>query len=98
MFSKDMYYRHVKTRASLGKDLTLQYESFKNTVGKGESARKEQFLFFPQRILPFWRTFCHFNQTGNYLLQTLSVWKSLIYVVWESINTRVLKGLNPDTH
>ena len=26
----------------------LQYKSFENTVGKGEIARNEQFLLFPQ--------------------------------------------------
>ena len=41
----------------------LQYKSLKkNTVGKGEIARNEQFLLFPQCCVPFWRTFCHFHQ------------------------------------
>ena len=40
----------------------LQYMSFENTVGKGEIARKEQFLLVPQRFLPAWRTFCHFQR------------------------------------
>ena len=39
----------------------LQYKSFENTVGKGENARKEEFLLFPQCFLPFWRTFCNFS-------------------------------------
>ena len=30
----------------------LQYKFFENTVGKGEIARNEKFLFFPQRFLP----------------------------------------------
>ena len=30
----------------------LQYKSFKNLVGKGEIARKEQFLLFPSCFLP----------------------------------------------
>ena len=30
----------------------LQYKSFENTVGKGEIARNEQFLLFPQCFLP----------------------------------------------
>ena len=34
----------------------LQYKPFENTVGKGEIARNEQFLLFPQRFLLFWRT------------------------------------------
>ena len=34
-------------------DLTcLQYKSFENTVGKGEIACNEQFLLFPQHVLP----------------------------------------------
>ena len=39
----------------------LQYKSFENTVGKGEIARNEQFLLFPQCFLPICRTFYHFN-------------------------------------
>ena len=34
----------------------LQYKPFENTVGKGEIARIEQFLLFPQCFLLFWRT------------------------------------------
>ena len=33
---------------------------FENTVGKGEIARKEQFLLFPQCFLPVWITLFHF--------------------------------------
>ena len=36
---------------------------FENTVEKGEIARKEQFLLFPQCFLPVWRTFCQFHQS-----------------------------------
>ena len=35
---------------------------FENTVRKGEIVRYEQFLLFPQCLLPIWRTFCHFYQ------------------------------------
>ena len=63
----------------------LQYKSFKNTVGKGEIARNEQFLPFPQCFLPFWRTFRHFHQSWHCRLRTLSVWKSLKLVVWERV-------------
>ena len=38
--------------------LCLQYKSFENTVGKGEIARNEQFLLFPQCFLTIWKTFC----------------------------------------
>ena len=40
----------------------LQYKSFENTVGKGEIARNEQFLPFPQRFLPIQRTSYHFRR------------------------------------
>ena len=50
----------------------LQNKSFENTVGKDE-------------ILPVWRTFCHFYQIKNCCLQTLWVWKSLKFVVWEKV-------------
>ena len=53
--------------------------------GKGEIARNDQFLLFPQCFLPVWRTFCHFHQIWNCCLQTLSVWKSLKLVVWERV-------------
>ena len=66
----------------------LQFKSFENIEGKGEIARNEQFLLFPQCFLPVWRTFCHLQQNWNCCLQTLSVWKSLKFVVWE----RVKKG------
>ena len=36
--------------------MCLQSKSFKNTAGKGEIARNEQFLLFPQCFLHFWRT------------------------------------------
>ena len=38
--------------------------SFENTVGKGETARNEQFLLFPQCVLPIWKTFYHFINFG----------------------------------
>ena len=64
----------------------LQYKSLENTVGKGEIARNEQFLLFPQHFLHIWITFCHFHQIKNCWLQTLSVWQSLNFVVWERVN------------
>ena len=63
----------------------LQYKSFENTMGKGEIARNEQFLLFPQCFLLTWRTFSSFHQIRNCRLQTLSVWKSLKFVVWERV-------------
>ena len=43
------------------------------------------FSFSPRFFYPFWRTVCHFNQIKNFRLQTLSVWKSLQFVVWERV-------------
>ena len=34
---------------------------FENTVEKGEIARNEQVLLFPQCFLPVWITICHFR-------------------------------------
>ena len=56
----------------------LGNKPFENTVGKGEIARNEQFLLFPQCFLPVWITFCHFRQIWNCRLQTLSLEKSKI--------------------
>ena len=61
----------------------LQYKSFENTVGKGENARNEQFLLFPQCFLSFWRTPLHFHQIKNSCQKTRSFWKSLKLVGWQ---------------
>ena len=61
----------------------LKHKSFENAMGKAENARNEQFLIFPQCFLALWRNFCHFHQICNCVLQILSVWKSLKFVVWE---------------
>ena len=68
----------------------LPYKSFENTVGKGEIARHKQFLLFPQCFLPICRTFCHFYQIRNCHLQTLLVWRSLKFVVWERVKQKFL--------
>ena len=63
----------------------LHHKSFENTVWKGEIACIKQFLLFPQCFLPFLRPFSHFQQIKKSCLQTLSVWKSLKFVVWERV-------------
>ena len=68
--------------------LVSKNKSFENTVGKGEIARNEQFLLFPQCFLPFRKTYYYCNQIQNRRLQTLLVWKSLKFVVWERVNGR----------
>ena len=40
---------------------------------------------FSQCLLPVWRTLCYFHQIWNCRLQTIPVWKSLKFVVWERI-------------
>ena len=67
----------------------LQYKSFEITVGKGEIARHEQFLLFPQCFLPSWRPLCIFHSIKDCHLQTLSVWTSLKFVIWERVNKDV---------
>ena len=66
--------------------MCLQNRSFENTVGKGEMTCQEQFLLFLQCRLPVWRSFCHFHQIQSCRLQTLSIWNSLKFVLWERVN------------
>ena len=50
----------------------LQYKAFENSVGeKKEIAHNEQFLLFPQCLLPTWRPLCHFHSIRNCCVQTL---------------------------
>ena len=51
----------------------------------------EQFLLFPQCFLSFCRTLHHFHQMQNCCLQSLGVWKSLKFVVWERFNYQLKK-------
>ena len=56
----------------------LQYKSFENNARKEEIACNEQFLLFAQCFLPLSKTFRHFHQTSNCLLQTFSLVASKI--------------------
>ena len=60
-------------------------QTFENTMRKGEIALYKQFLHIPRCFLPFWITFCHYYQIQNCRPQTLSVWKSLKFVIWERV-------------
>ena len=51
--------------------MPLGKKPFENTGGKGEIARNEQFLLFPQCFLLVWITFCHFPKILNCRLQSL---------------------------
>ena len=68
----------------------LQYKPFENTAGKGVIARNEQFLLFLPCFLRVSKTFCHFHRLWNCRLQTLSVWKSLKFVIWERVKYLLL--------
>ena len=46
-------------------------QPFESTEGKGEIARNEHFLLFPQCFLPIQQTFCHLHQIWHCCLQTL---------------------------
>ena len=60
------------------------FKSFENTVGKGEIAHNEQFLLFPVFSTRL-ENFLSFSSNLICRRQTLSVWKSLKYVVWERV-------------
>ena len=60
--------------------------SLLKTLEKGEIAHNEHFLLFPQCFQLVQRNFFHFDRILNCCLQTLSVWKSLKFVVWERVN------------
>ena len=70
--------------------MCLEYNSFENTIGKGEIVCIEQFLPSPQCFLPIWRIFYYFNQKWNCWPQFLSVWKSLKFFIWERVNSWTL--------
>ena len=53
----------------------------------------EQFLLFPQSLLPIWKTLCHFRQIWKCHLQTLSVWKRLKFVAWERVKWHLVTAL-----
>ena len=91
-----MIYSHPFPKQSLV-FICMQWKSFENTVKKGEIARNEQFLLFPQCFLPVSRTFCHFHWIWNCRLQSLSVWKSEKFVIWERvINCKYIQIDFPD--
>ena len=79
-------FQHFDGEPLSDKSVFTCLQSFENTVGgKREIACNEQFLFVPQCFLSFWRSFHHFHQIWSCHLQTLSVWKSLIFVMWERV-------------
>ena len=55
-------------------------------------------VFFPQCFLPVWRTLYHFHQIWNCRLQTLWVWQSLKFVVWERVKQSLHVGSKSKLH
>ena len=68
----------------------LQSKSFENTVGKGEIARDEQFLLSLGVFYLFGEDSAIFIEFEIVVMQTLSIWKSLKFVVWEKVKTKFL--------
>ena len=63
----------------------LQYNSFENTVGKGEIARNEQFLLFPLCFLHVFRTFCPFISSEIVVCKLFQFGRVQNFVVWEKV-------------
>ena len=62
--------------------------SLLKTLGEKEKLLVTSNFSISQCFLPIWKTFCHFYQIQNCRLQTLSVWKSLKFFVWERVEIR----------
>ena len=65
--------------------MCLQYKSFENIVGKGEIARNEQFLLFPQCFSTRSETFQQFSCT-------LKLASANFFILEESKKCRLGKG------
>ena len=83
VFSKDLYCRHVKTRACLGKVKSLPHndnfwrapqKSLWKHLGKGENVGNQHFLLFPLCFLPFQRKIEPIKPFWNCRLQMFSIW------------------------
>ena len=95
---------HSKTRPGF---TYLPYNFLKNTMGKGEIARYEQFLLFPQCFLSFWENFPPLSSNFKYVVcklfqcrrvYNLSFGKGLtLYQTtqfWTCLNTRHMEKTN----
>ena len=69
------------------------YTSLLKTLQEKEKLLITSNFSFSQCFVPFWEISCHFHQVQNCLLQTLSVWKSQKFIVWERVNSL---SHNPD--
>ena len=65
--------------------------SLLKTLWKKEKLFNIQNFSFSQCFLPIWSTFCHFHRMSNCRLQTLSIWKSLNFILWEKVKNATQK-------
>ena len=86
---KKAFLTHSQTSASFY--IYLQKSKSLKTLWDKEKLLITSNFYFSQCFLPFQRTCCHFHQIQNCRLQTLSVWKSLQFVVWERVAIMLLK-------
>ena len=83
------------SQTSPGFYMSCSTNLLKTLQEKEKLLERSNFSFSPWCCLSVWRTFCHFHQLWNCCLQTISVWKSLTYVVWERVN--LLKSVKLST-
>ena len=79
-FSPSVFY--LKTRWEKEKLLTTK-TLWEITVGKREIAH--YISPFPTVFSTCWRAVCHFHKILNCRMQTVSIWKSLNFVIWERV-------------
>ena len=89
-FARSLKNGTVRERVKIHSHTTTPFDTpgkqaFWKHCWKGEIARNEQFLLFPQCFLLVWITFCHFRQIWNCHLQTFFSLKSLKFVVWSLV-------------
>ena len=56
------------------------------------------FSFFPPCFLTLWRTFCHVPKIYNCRLQTLSLWRSLKFVIWERVKQLIFSNFQDNDY
>ena len=63
----------------------VQYKRFENKVRKREIAHDEQFLLFLPCFLPYWRTFCHYNEFKIVACNVYQFSGIKTFVYWENV-------------
>ena len=62
------------------------YEAFRKHSGKSRNCPKGTISSFPHSIYTLLENFLQFYQIWNCRLQTLTIWKSLKFLIWKRIN------------